>query len=854
MSGILRRSSARYLARHRWHTVLSVLGVALGVGVVFSIDTVNGSARRAFRLSTSAVTGRATHHVVGGPGGVADSVYTRLRVEAGIRDCAPVVDGYVGVDGIPGRAFRVLGVDPFAEPRFRDHLAAARLSRPPDLAGFLLLPRSTFVPASLAEKLGIVAGDRIVLRHKGARYSLAVVGVMDAEAAGGLGDLLVMDVATAQEVLGTAGALTRVDVIAPEGRAERFLADLRRQLPAGLEVVRSQARSKRIEDMSLAFRQNLFALSLLALVVGMFLIYNTMTFSVVRRRGLIGDLRALGVTRREVFALVIGEALAIGTVGTVTGIVVGSLLSQALVGMVTQTINDLYFVLNVRSAQAQPLAIAKAVALGVGATVVSAALPARAATATPPRFVQNRSSVEARLRARLPALTVSGLALLAVGAVTVALPSRSLFLAFAGLLFLIAGFALLTPGVLVMVLGRFPNAVLERAGLLGRMAVRGVLAQLSRSAVAIAALSIAVGTTVGVTTMVKSFRETVVAWLEVTLDADIYVSPPTLVSSRNDATLDPSLVERLTALDGVSGANYVRGFLTETGHGVCNLVALDMTDGSEARFRLLEGDAGRAWAAFRAGRAALVSEPYASRYGVTVGDSVFVRGAAGTGTGAGSAGRFVVAAIYQDYASDVGTVMISLDGYRRTWRDERVSGVGLFVAHADSVAVVMRRIDALLTTGDEVVVRSNRELRERSIEIFDRTFAITNVLRLLTVLVAFIGVLSALMALQLERSRELGVLRAIGLTPGQLWRLVTAQTGLMGLVSGVIALPFGVMLAAILIFVVNKRSFGWTLDMYLSAGVLLQAIGIAVFAAVLAGLYPGYKMSRTPPARALREE
>jgi putative ABC transport system permease protein len=346
---------------------------------------------------------------------------------------------------------------------------------------------------------------------------------------------------------------------------------------------------------------------------------------------------------------------------------------------------------------------------------------------------------------------------------------------------------------------------------------------------------------------VQSFRATVVDWLEMTLDADVYVSSPTMVSSRNDAALDPELVRRLRALDGVAGVNTVRGLLVDTQHGVANLVALEMAPGSERRFHFVAGDARSAWPAFRERGEVLVSEPYAFRHDVVVGDSVIVRGAQGPRA-------FRIAGVYRDYASDAGTVMMHRSTYRAHFRDEAVSGVGLFLDDPAAVPETIARIHARLDAGDDVLVRSNRDLRETSIEIFDRTFAITNILRLLTVFVAFVGVLSALMALQLERSRELGVLRAIGLTPRQLWRLVTLQTGVMGLFAGIISLPFGVMLAAILVLVVNKRSFGWTLELHLTPEVMVQAMVLALVAALLAGVYPGYRMARTPPARALREE
>jgi len=198
--------------------------------------------------------------------------------------------------------------------------------------------------------------------------------------------------------------------------------------------------------------------------------------------------------------------------------------------------------------------------------------------------------------------------------------------------------------------------------------------------------------------------------------------------------------------------------------------------------------------------------------------------------------------------------MMARGVYDRYFDDDGVTSLGLFLDEgADSEAVV-RELLGVLADGRTVVARTNDTLRSASLEVFDRTFEVTAVLRMLAFIVAFVGFLSALMALELERARELAVLRATGLTPGQLWRLVVTQTGLMGLVSGLLALPLGIVLSVVMIHVVNKRSFGWTLDMRVGPEVLLQALGLALLGALLAGIYPAWRMARTPPAAALRGE
>jgi len=215
---------------------------------------------------------------------------------------------------------------------------------------------------------------------------------------------------------------------------------------------------------------------------------------------------------------------------------------------------------------------------------------------------------------------------------------------------------------------------------------------------------------------------------------------------------------------------------------------------------------------------------------------------------------FKIAGIYYDYGTDVGLFSIAHHTYQKYWADNKLSGILVYAYKGTNIDELMRAIRGLLSPDEEVIIQSNRSLLNISVEVFDRTFLITHVLQTLAIIVAFIGVLSALMAIQLERNREFGVLRATGLTPKQLWKLVILQTGIMGLIAGLISLPIGNILALVLIEVINERSFGWTIQFEFMPNLFVQAIFLAIVAAVLAGIYPAFKMAKTSPALALRDE
>jgi len=495
----------------------------------------------------------------------------------------------------------------------------------------------------------------------------------------------------------------------------------------------------------------------------------------------------------------------------------------------------------------EPILFAKAAALGVGATLIAALPPALEAAASSPRLALMRSVAESRARRAVPMAALVGAGLSAFGGLLLLIPTRSLGVSFSALFFIITGLALATPAATLLMVAAARPLLRRTAGTLGVMAARGITNSSSRTAPAIAALVVAVSVTVGLGVMIQSFRGTLVQWLDGTLQADIYVSLPGSGASRAVGTMWPGLIEDFVRHPEVVGHTTYRGIGIVRESDAFRLVALDLDPRGERAFSFVEGRAASAMTAFQAAEGVIVSEPFAYRRGLSVGDDVDFD----TDSGPES---FSILGVFYDYGSEQGVVMMSRHLYDRYFSDPTVTSLGLFLSEgADSEAVV-RDLLRLVPEGRTVVVRTNDTLRTASLEIFDRTFEVTAVLRALAFIVAFVGVLSALMALELERARELAILRATGLTPWQVWRLVVTETAVMGLAAGLLAIPMGLTLSVVMIFVVNKRSFGWSLNMIVAPEVLVQAVALALVGALLAGIYPAWRMARTPPAAALRGE
>lgn len=853
---VIFRLARRYIARRFLQSLLFVLGVALGVAMVIAIDIANGSASRAFALSSESIQGRATHQIIGGPGGLPTDIYTRLRLESGLRELAPVVTEYVRGVEFGDQPLRLLGVDPFAEPPFRSYLASVNVDGNAPigfdaLAAFIAEPGTVLISRTLADRAGVVTGDTVTLRAGANRVDVRVVGVLqpdDRVSAQALDDLLLADIATAQEVLGLQGRLSRVDLILPEDRRDALETEIRALLPESAALQATSSASDTLGQMTAAFELNLQALSLLALVVGVFLIYNTVTFSVVQRRPVIGIMRSVGTTRAQIFALIVGEAALLGLLGTILGLGLGIIFGRGAVGLVSQTISNLYFTINVQGITVDPLTLVKGAAVGLLASIGAAVIPSIDATRTTPAGVMRRSEQESAARRLLPLLTGAAVALNVIGLLLLQIPTTDLFVSFGALFAIVVGSALFTPVVLLAVMRLAQPVTVRLFGILGRLAPRAVARSLSRTSVAVAALTIAISVIVGVSVMISSFRSTVGDWLLTTLGADIYVSAPLLTSNRATVDVDPVVRDLVAAVGGVTEVSTSRAVSViapdQPDLPPVNLLAIDFDIAPNRDF--LWQTRADYQAALEEGMV-MVSEPFAFRRGITPANNrITLLTDRGPRT-------FEIVGVYYDYATDQGTVAMLNSTYRPLWDDPFISSVGAFIApDADLTTVINDVRDAL--TGYDMTVQANRELRTGVFEVFDDTFAITVALRLLATIVAFIGILSSLLALQLENTRQYGVMRAVGMTGRQLWGFTLLQTGLMGLVAGILAMPIGLALALVLLFVINVRSFGWTMQFYFIPGEFGQAFAVALVAALLAGVYPAWRLTRLMTARALRSE
>ena len=845
-------ASLRHFRRQPAQLALALVALAAGVATIVGVDIATASARRALELSMRAVNGPATQIITGGPQGLDEDVYVRLFTGAPSSGnpqpvYAPEVAGYVTVDG---RVMQLVGIDPFASAALEGPEQALPMTS--EGRGTLAALGSWFVgrgtvvmAASTARQLRLRVGEPLMVDVGGVRRAATLIGLLRNRRPGDA-TLMLTDIAQAQEWLGMRGRLTRIDVRMPGGPAgAAALAELRHELPPGAQLEPAAGQVSEMLGMTSAFSTNLTAMSLLALLVSALLIYGAVSFTVIQRRGSIAVLRALGATRRDVLTILLAEAAVLGAAGAALGLLIGLAVGHGLVRLVSQTVNDLYFVVSVRQVTLPAATVMEALGTGLGTALLASLLPALEAADSTPQLGLRRSVLEAR--AALVARRLSWLSLLLAccASMLIAVSRRSVFTGFAALFLLLLGVAALTPSVL-RALARLASRAMSGISSVARLALEDVAGSLSRTGVAVAALGMAIAAMIGVSIMVASFRVSLRHWLTQTMRADIYVAAPGPGVGSPERRIDPAVLAALLATPGVMDHSASRSVIVRSSRGEIALDALHLAPGSYAGVDLTADDPRTVWRDYDRG-ALLLSDSLAWRLNLRPGEPLFLSTASGPRA-------FPIAGIYHEYGGGLGSAMMSLEVYRRLWRDDSITAVGLYLRHGVDAATEIPRLQAAAGGRQALLIRSNADIRAMSLAIFDRTFIITRVLYWLAAAIAAVGLVSALLAWELDRTRELSVLRALGLTPAGAAALVAAQTVFMGGAALLAATPAGLIIAVVLTKVIDRRAFGWHIEMHLNGAQFIDALALALAAALLAGVYPAWRAAVGPIAARMREE
>jgi len=854
---LFRTVVVRHLLAERLRSVTTVVAIAMGIAVIVAVRLTNASSVGGFRAAVELVSGRTSLEIVGVSGGFDEVLLGDLDWLRDFGDVSPLIDGEVVA--LPRRAgadpvrLRLLGVDVLREPPFRQYeLAGADLAPgTPGFLGLLLDARAVILTERFAREHGVTNGDVLRLAVGDAVGEFTVRGLLRDEGPARVldGHFVLMDIAAAQLAVNRLGRIDRLDVRLTPGLDLAMAArEIAGRLPPGILVQEPAARTRQAERMLQAFQLNLEALSYVALLVGLFLIYNTVSVSVIARREEIGVLRALGVRRGIVRALFLGEAAVLGAAGCLLGLGVGRLLAHAAIDLTTSTVQTLY----VAAAAAPPeLTLAEAAfacAVGLPLALLAAVVPANEAAGVPPvAAIRDREDAGGEGRSerfgRIPGPIVA-LTLLAAAIWMARQPpiDGRPVLGWGAAVSLVLGVACLVPAVLTSAT-RIVSRILGRVfHLESWLANANLSAGIGRIAISIAALAMSLAMLVAIAVMVGSFRVTVQYWVEQTLKADVYVSAPARPAAQPDFTISSEVEDAVRAHPGVLAVDPFRrdeGLYDESAvalgagdyavllaHG--NLLFKAPANADEARNAMREA----------AGRdLVVVSEPFAVRHGRRVGDRLELM------TPAGPA-EFGIAAIYFDYSSDRGVITFDWPTFTRHFGERRPTSLSVYLRPGESPDRVREQLEARLDGAHRLIVRTNESLRQEVLRIFDSTFAITYALEAVAIVIAVMGVATTLLTLILDRRREIAVLRLLGASRRQVTGMMVAEAVFIGGVSQAIGLLAGLALSLILVFVINLQSFGWTIQWHMPWAFLAQASLLTLAATVAAGLLPARRAAR----------
>ena len=825
---IVTKAFFRYLRQHRSLTLLQLLGIAFGVAAAVGMAFSAQSAFSGFAKAVDFLKGGATHTLKRSAGPLDQGLLAQIMRDPAVDAFSPVIDRRVRLAN--GELVRVLGVDPFLDRAMRPALTALAASSGASTELFFtfLFEGDTVVGDSrFMEKQSLTPGDSVETSHG----TLRIIGSLENVSGE---PLFIMDLGHAQELFDVQGAVDYVDLVLSDSTG------FRNRWSTGFVVESSRQQQAALTDMLGAFRLNLTALSLLALFVGMFLVYNTAMFTVVSRRKDAGILRSLGATRSEIVTAFLLEIVLLGGLGGLAGGVLGYWLSRILSGVLGDTISSLYFFLTPSVPTWSWNIALYGIILGCGAGLLGGLFPLLELVNTDPAQVAQGRIFSKGGSSRAGTLALCGIGVLGLSLFVLKLTANHVYFGLAGSFFLMLGASLLTGIVLVAASPVLRRISFAFGGIAGKLAADNIRRNLGRTGVAVAAFMVALSMIVGLGLMIGSFRHSLIWWMESQLHGDLYIA------TEAEITVPQEFYEEIKDLPGIAAFDRYRN-VQITYRGVPVYITAIVADTLQrfADFIWFEGG-NENWDYVKAGDI-IVSESFHHRFDVSVGDTVTLQGMTGPVS-------LRVAAVFYDYSTEHGLIMMDRATYQRVYGDDTIDSLAVFMEtdypNRQKILEFIRK--GANAWGLPAITRE--AMMGNILKVFDTTFAVTRSMRVLAVIVAFFGIAGAILILFIERQKEFGIYRSLGFSTAQVARMTLMESLGMGLMSFLLCMFTGTAVAYVLIKVINFYSFNWTIFYHHLWGPYLIAGATALVASLGAALYPIFKISRTYPQMQIREE
>lgn len=845
LANLLRHVSLKRVRLQKVQTLMAVSGICLGVSAIISIGIINKSVLHSFEDSINRAAGRAVLQVTGAQSGFPEELLDRVQKVPGVEYAVPLIDTNGILYGKKERAIMVLGVDVLQDTQVRDYSLRDEISEIPDPLLFLARPDSILITREMAKQEGIALDQEVRVETVRGLQTFRVRGLLDpegpAKAMGG--SVAVMDIFAAQMAFGKEGRLDRIDVSIWKGEDLGAVQErIRSVLPDGYRVVTPEGRTKQVEVLLATFQRNINIVSFIAVFVGMYLIYNAVSINVVHRRKEIGILRALGTTRGQIIRMFLGETFVIAVLGSLLGVAFGILLAKSLVGIFGQVVSELYQRTSVREISLSWPQIFLGFVTGIVTSLVAALFPSlTSSSVTPISAIRSVPySDEGYFTSRNLAIgavvftSFSFLLFFLYKTSESGSPLHSAGLMFVSILALQLGISLAAPFFLDRFLALFHRFLSPRLGPAGRLAGLNLQKNIIRNAVAAAAIFYGISVFVSTAGFISSTRQSIMMWIDAAIRADIIVTAghPLATSGSQNIPMPIGMMRDLERIPGVLAVDPVRRMHIDFRDRRILLIALDVAERlSYSPFIIAQGNREDMVRLLPRGDALVVNEGLAAQFGLKPGDAIEVATPRGPVI-------FRIAAVIVEYSSDSGSVLMDIGTYQNHWGEMLADTFAVRVKRPEQLEPVRKEILERYGAGRKLFALSSRDFRAEINKIVDQSFVFDYMLNVITIIIACLGIIVTLLASVLERTREIGILRSIGMQKKQVSHVVVLESALLGVVGGLMGCGGGAILGWISMEGFYRADYGASAVYYLPFSAIVWAMALSAVLSALAGLYP----------------
>ncbi len=861
LPNLIRHISIRRILHQKVHALMTIAGICLGVAAIVSIGIVNKSVSRSFEDSINRVTGRAALQVTGSASGFPEDLLDRVQKVPGVEYAVPVIDTQGILVGAKERSLMILGVDVLQDSNIRDYKLSEENADIPDPLLFLARPDSILLTKELADREHIGIDQLIKVETVRGIQSFRVRGLLNPEGPAKVasGNIAIMDYPAAQMAFGKEGRIDRIDVSLLRGEDLDTVRDrIRKALPEGYSVATPEGRTRQVEQLVERFQKNINLISFIAVFVGMYLIYNAVSISVVQRKKEIGILRALGTTRKQIIALFLGETFVMAIAGSGLGIGVGVFFARSVIGAVGQTVSDLYMRTSISEIAVSWQNLAIGFFTGILSSLAAALFPALTSTRITPvsaiRSVPyseegfltgNRLKIASALMVGLSALllvlykTFSGMPVIH--------STQAMFLATISLLL---GISLATPSVLTWFLAFFRHAVSPRVGAAGRLAGLNLQKNIGRNAVAAAAIFYGISVFVSSAGIIHSAKVSVIEWIDSYVRGDIIVTSghPIATTGAQNIPMPVDMWKEIEKVPGVLSADPFRKIYIDYRGRRILLLTLDVDRRMlYSPFKVVQGKREDMVRLLPDKNYIAVNEAIAGQEHLKPGDTMVLPTPQGPVA-------FTVAVVNVDYSSDSGSILMDMHTYHKYWKEYLADSFSVRVKDKSNVQAVRDEIVRRFGKDRELFALPSREFRNEVRKVIDQGFAVNHAINVITMLIACLGIIVTLLASVLERTREIAILRSIGMLRRQVQRVVVIESMLLGIIGGVLGAGAGIVIGWMSLEGFLRGDYGASMEYHFDPASILWALALSTVLAALAGLYPARRAAKTNIVEALSYE